>query len=454
MKCWSRIMTMMCNDVGEEAHVAMLFHLLEDNNTEGFLSYLGMYDWSAETLLPCLHTCLQEGRWRCIEALIGHGARCDQYAFDLLTKHISESPEDHVLAVLEECVHHGLAVHQCTHLLFTASATGHSNMVKYLLDLGCSPNVQFMDNASRNRTCLIASTIAKHDDVSDLLLDHPDIDLRLCDKDGTTALHAAVETCRHELLPKYIERCPSAMELRNILSSTPLEIAVIHGCKECVQILIDHGADINAQSDRTTSDAFSTTPLMLSIAREATAVTELLIRHPRCDINAVDLFTGMTALHRAADIGDIHIVKLLLENGACANPVDQDLATPLLLAVNERHVDVAFELLPYLGSPDPSGTILKMALERGLLILLEPLIYLGARILDFFYYRQGKKFDIMPINWKQFTCNPKSLKHQVMLLIRKTLNTVTEVKVSSLRLPGQLHDFILVRKWLRNLIEK
>ncbi|KAK2148019.1 hypothetical protein LSH36_521g01010 [Paralvinella palmiformis] len=444
----------MCNEAGEEAHAAMLFHLLEDDNTEGFLSYLGMYSWNEQILLPCLHACLRDRRWLCVEALVDHGARCDQYSLDLLNKYLAESEGDQVLDVLEECLCHGLDIDQCTRILFTASANGHVDIVSYLLSLGCDPNVQFANDLYRNRTCLIASTVSSYDRVSELFLDHPDTNLALYDKNGMTALHVAVESCRHELMHRYIERCPSVMEFRNFLSNTPLQMAILRGCDVCVRILAEHGADLNAQSGNANCNIFSTTPLMLSIARQADEITEFLIGHPQCDINVVDASTGMTALHRAADIGALHVVRLLLKNGACANPADQDLATPLLLAINERHVAVALELLPYLGSPDPNGTILKMALERGLLVLLEPLIYLGARILDLFNQSRSKEFAITPFSWQQFTSKPKSLKHQVMLLIRKTLNTVTEVKVSSLRLPRQLGEFILVRKWMAKLADR
>ena len=445
---------MMYNEEGEEAHAAMLLHFIEDDNTEGFLSYLRMYNWNEEVLLPCLHRCLQEGRWLFVEALMDHGARCDTYALDLLNGHLTEAEVDHVMAVLQECICHGMDIHLCTNLLFTASVLGYEDIVKYLLDNGCSPNVQLADDLGRNRTCLIASTMARHDRVSEIFLDHPNTDMKLSDKNGMTALHMAVEYCCHKLMPKYIERCPSVMEFLNNILSTPLQIAILRGCETCVRLLCDHGADLNAQNGRAKSDTFSTTPLMLSIARQDNQITEFLIRHPRCDINTVDSSTGMTALHRAADIGDLYVVRLLLENGAYANPVDQDLTTPLLLAINERHVAVAFELLPYLGSPDPTGMILKMALERGLFILLEPLIYLGAKILQFFYQQQSKEYNVSSLKWKRFIFTPKSLKHQVMLLIRRTLNTVTEFKVNSLRLPSQLSEFILVRKQMRRLAEE
>lgn len=59
-------------------------------------------------------------------------------------------------------------------------------------------------------------------------------------------------------------------------------------------------------------------------------VIERLLEHPELDINAIDLKTGMTALHIACVRGDDPaLVRKLLEKGAKPDIRDYSGATPL-----------------------------------------------------------------------------------------------------------------------------
>ena len=61
------------------------------------------------------------------------------------------------------------------------------------------------------------------------------------------------------------------------------------------------------------------------------------------EINSLgEKWTGWTALHQAADAGQVEVVSFLLEQGADMDRVSLDYAahTPLHLAVTKRHYQV------------------------------------------------------------------------------------------------------------------
>jgi|SRR5579872_918041 len=84
-------------------------------------------------------------------------------------------------------------------------------------------------------------------------------------------------------------------------------------------------------------------------ARDKYVAEFLSLLDGHADINATDT-NGMTALHWAAKVGNKELTELLLTNHAKGNPKDKDGHTPLDLAVLAAHEDVA-EVLRGTGKP-------------------------------------------------------------------------------------------------------
>ncbi len=89
----------------------------------------------------------------------------------------------------------------------------------------------------------------------------------------------------------------------------PLLHASAEGDKEQVVTLLDEGLDVNARSP-----FVRTTPLILAAWNNHLDMVRLLLDRG-ADANAEDL-TGWTALHAAAFAGNTEIMQLLLERGA------------------------------------------------------------------------------------------------------------------------------------------
>ncbi|XP_050542500.1 ankyrin repeat domain-containing protein 27-like isoform X2 [Daktulosphaira vitifoliae] len=96
----------------------------------------------------------------------------------------------------------------------------------------------------------------------------------------------------------------------NIKGYTPLHIAAMYGQNSILNMLIKHGADINAE---TNSDKF--TPLHLAVQNFMHKSIIILLSTKKCDINKQDS-SGSSALHYACSNGcNVDIIVLLLKNG-------------------------------------------------------------------------------------------------------------------------------------------
>ena len=117
---------------------------------------------------------------------------------------------------------------------------------------------------------------------------------------------------------------------------TPLHSATAGGHTEIAELLIDNGADVNANED------YGWTPLHLAAKYGHREVAELLIAKG-ADVNAKKK-DGWTPLHLAALYGHTEIVELLITNGADVNAKTEEGATPLHEAAGWGHKEIV-ELL-------------------------------------------------------------------------------------------------------------
>ena len=109
---------------------------------------------------------------------------------------------------------------------------------------------------------------------------------------------------------------------------TPLHMAVQQGQKETAELLIEIGADINAE------DTFGETPLHYAVGRGDMQLTEFLIQKG-ADVKSTAR-VGWTPLHCVAANGSKELARLLIQKGADVNARDNFFGeTPLHTAIRD-----------------------------------------------------------------------------------------------------------------------
>jgi ankyrin repeat protein len=129
--------------------------------------------------------------------------------------------------------------------------------------------------------------------------------------DGTTPLHWAVYRVDEELVKSLLARGAKA-DVVNAYGSSPLSEAVRVANVNLVGMLLDAGADANRANDD------GETPVMLAARTGAVKVAELLVQH-RANVNARERFRDQTALMWAAAESHPDMVAFLISKGAAVN---------------------------------------------------------------------------------------------------------------------------------------
>ena len=154
----------------------------------------------------------------------------------------------------------------------------------------------------------------------------PYLHQRAGNKGKRTPLYFVAETDQTDIVAFLISKGDD-VNVKDLLGFTPLHIAAMMNRKEVVELLIDKGADVNAKDNE------GRTPLSWANQEGHDEIVKFLIA------KGADV-----SLHFAAGLGDITIVKSLIEDGADVNAKDERGQTPLHVAVARGHVEVA-ELL-------------------------------------------------------------------------------------------------------------
>lgn len=116
---------------------------------------------------------------------------------------------------------------------------------------------------------------------------------------------------------------------------TPLHYAAFNDNAAAAAALIDAGAAVNARA----KNKFDNTPLQVSLLTSSREAARVLIARG-ADVNARQA-EGVTALHEAAQSGDLEIIRMLLAAGADPKAKSAKFGTPRDLARKGKHLEAA-----------------------------------------------------------------------------------------------------------------
>ena len=166
---------------------------------------------------------------------------------------------------------------------------------------------------------LIEAVKAGNRDVVRTLLKQPG-ELKLVERDGTTALHYAVRADDLETT-RMLLRAGADVNAATREGITPLALAAVNGSLEATEILLEAGANAKATLPE------GETVLMTAARTGRPEVLKALLAHG-ADLKARENWYGETALMWAAAENHVDTIKVLVEHGADVNERSRPLDVP------------------------------------------------------------------------------------------------------------------------------
>lgn len=156
------------------------------------------------------------------------------------------------------------------------------------------------------------------------------------DRNGQTAAHLACEHRNANCLQAVLDSAgPGTVDLeaRNFDGLTALHVAVNTECHEAVKLLLERGADIDAVDIKS-----GRSPLIHAVENNSLNMVQLLLQHG-ANVNA-QMCSGNSALHSASGRGLLPLVRTLVRSGADSGLKNCHNDTPLMVARNRRVIDI------------------------------------------------------------------------------------------------------------------
>jgi len=177
----------------------------------------------------------------------------------------------------------------------------------------------------------------------------PEIARYLIDHGAMLDFYDAAATGHVGRLRELLASDPTLVNAYSGDGATPLGLAAFFGHKDAVELLLEHGARINALAN---NPAFPFAPLHSAMSAGHKDIVLLLLARG-ADVNVRE-GGGMTPLDEAAGLGSAEYVNMLLERGADPAARSDDGKLPEDFARHGKHPDLA-DLLKRARRSRPSG---------------------------------------------------------------------------------------------------
>ncbi|KAE8358625.1 ankyrin repeat-containing domain protein [Aspergillus caelatus] len=247
-----------------------------------------------------------------------------------------------------------------------AAHEGHVEVVKALLRHGADPN--------KSSPLALATGMGRLEAARVLLEAGADIGGEAVDNVGTDAFFNAVHRDKAAVVSLLIEYGVSP-ERRDNDGMTPLAYAAYYRHDKVIEVLLSHGANVNAL-------VHGFTALSFAIDEGKVPAVKLLLENG-ADLTMTNEPFLLRTLKRSHDQeADTVIVELLLNHRADPNCCDRKGRTPLFLATVKQNLDIMRLLLVHGANPnreDEEINLLSWAFLKGHADMVNLLLAYGAR---------------------------------------------------------------------------
>ncbi|XP_025203710.1 death-associated protein kinase 1-like isoform X2 [Melanaphis sacchari] len=190
-----------------------------------------------------------------------------------------------------------------------------------------------------------------------------------------SSLLQSLEEADEELAESLIENGDQDIFAKNNKKETALHLASARGFQHIVDVLLDRGTSVCAK------DINGNTPLHLATKNNNISVIKsLLFLQPNVAYEQNN--NGDIPMHIACRYGYLECVMKLVEHNVTMDMVNENLDTPLLVAIKEKHENVAIYLLH--NAPgnleifnNEGNAPIHVAVQEGLLNVVETIINMG-----------------------------------------------------------------------------
>jgi uncharacterized protein len=204
--------------------------------------------------------------------------------------------------------------------------------VKELIDGGADPDTPIGSGAGASTALIKAAWNGKRDIVKYLLAKGAKVNA--VNPEGQNALMQAVERGFDDVVDLLIAQ-GADVKARDGRGNTAFSLAASEAHLEIMDVLLQHGADLNA------ADPYGITPMLAAASLGNEEVLRYLVGKG-AKVNAITQleYGGSTALTTAASVGQVALVKALLELGADPRLKMKDGGTALSHAQESKNEEV------------------------------------------------------------------------------------------------------------------
>lgn len=190
----------------------------------------------------------------------------------------------------------------------------------------------------RGMSLLHYAVIFNNQEIFNLLLDHY-ININICDSHGDTALHYCVINNRVGFLKSLI-RHNAIINIKNNEGQTPLYKACALGRENLVDLLLEFTTINLFDKDNKDETIF----MAMIRSRNMTLIEKYL---PEGNLINICNYIGETPLHIACKVGDMNVIRYLIDHKAFVNAKNKTGETPLFYAVANHNLDAINILLEH-----------------------------------------------------------------------------------------------------------